>query len=211
MHTLPFIPWKAHKNTITTCPRSICLLVLLLAKVLPEPLPVIAVISFSCVCCSDFLLDSSAFRCVYSWITVAVETDYTTRPLNFHLVLLITTERSQVASSDKWNRFELERTSQSWLGVPPNPAGIGVVRSMPRCPHINKCKCFMYSVCVGVHLWLKSVKSRGDFSSITELMHTHTHSHTSLHSLTHSSTFYQKGEGKKTTKKLFGFCLSQCV
>ncbi len=56
-------PLKSLQERNNYLPRSICLLVLLLAKVSPEPLPVIAVISFH-VYCSDFLLDSSAFRCV---------------------------------------------------------------------------------------------------------------------------------------------------
>lgn len=43
----------------------------------------------------------------------------------------------------------------------------------------------MYSVCVGVHLRFKSIKYRGDYSSITELMHTHIWSISLTQSHTH--------------------------
>lgn len=68
----------------------------------------------------------------------------------------------------------------------------------------------MYSVRVGVHLQFKSIKSRGYYSSITELMHSHTYTLALAHSLT-QAPFIKRKRKENNNKKLFGFCLSRCV
>lgn len=64
----------------------------------------------------------------------------------------------------------------------------------------------MYSVCVGVHLRLKSIKSRGDFSSITELIHTHTYACTRSH--TQAPFIKREKERKQQKSYLASVCLN---